>query len=124
MKDLIMIVDDEPNVLNLAVTILQKEGYEVIHYASGEACLERLQQGNLPDLIILDMFMPRISGKEVLGKIRNELKLRDQKVIFFTVAKMSENKEDTLKALDVADYITKPFNNNELVQRVKKVLKS
>ena len=64
-----MVVDDEPNILALEGAILEGEGFEVVQAASGQECLDKLKQEK-PDLILLDMMMPGMSGREVCEKRR------------------------------------------------------
>ena len=66
--------------------------------------------------------MPGMSGREVCEKIRENPKTKDLKVVFLTVAKFSEAGKDALKKMKVLDYITKPFDNEDLLRRVKKVI--
>ena len=117
----IMVVDDEENLLELVRGILEAENFEVITVASGEECLEKLNDVK-PDLILLDMMMPGMSGREVCEKIRANPKTKDLKVAFVTVAKFSEAGMGALKDMKVMDYITKPFDNEDLVKRVKKII--
>jgi len=117
----IMVVDDEENLLVLVKAILEQEGYEVITAENGKECLEKLKQVK-PDLILMDMMMPGMTGKETLEKIRSDPKTKNLKVAFLTVARLSEVGKKDLKSMGVIDYITKPFNNTDLVNRVKKAL--
>jgi len=121
MAKKIMIVDDEEHILELESAILQNEGYETITASSGKECLEKLKSAK-PDLILLDMMMPEMSGRETCQRIRENPKTKDMKVAFVTVARFSEVGKDALKKMKVQDYITKPFDNEDLVARVKKML--
>ena len=121
MAQKIMVVDDEPNLIELVQAILDSEGYEVITASSGRECLEKLKTVK-PDLILLDMMMPGISGRETCEKIRANPDTKDLKIVFLTVVRFSEVGKDILTKMDVLDYITKPFNNKEIVDRVKKAL--
>ena len=117
----IMIVDDEENFLELMINLLQNEGFEVIPAENGRQCLDKLRTVK-PDLILMDMMMPGISGKETVKKIRENPRTKDTKVIFLTVVRLSYIGEDILEELNVSDYIVKPFDNDDLIQRIKKVL--
>ena len=121
MAQKIMVVDDEPNIIELVTAVLETEGYEVISASSGQECLDMLK-GVRPDLILLDMMMPGMSGRETCEKIRANPKTKDLRVVFLTVVRFSEVGKDILGKMDVVDYITKPFDNNELVNRVKNAL--
>lgn len=121
MAKKIMVVDDEESLIELVKAILENEGYEVISAMNGEECLEKLKMVK-PDLILLDMMMPGMSGREVCEKIRKNPKTKDLKIAFLTVAKFSEAGKDVLKEMNVLDYITKPFDNEDLVRRVKRIV--
>jgi len=120
-KKRIMIVDDEESLLQLMEAILTNEGYQVITASDGKECLEKLKTDK-PDLILLDMMMPGMSGREVCEKIRENPKTKNLKVAFLTVAKFSEAGRDVLKKMNVADYINKPFDNDDMIRRVKKIV--
>ncbi|MEM5871249.1 MAG: response regulator [Candidatus Aenigmatarchaeota archaeon] len=121
VKKKIMIVDDEANLRELVSAILEQEGYEVITAEDGKDALEKLKKVK-PDLILLDMMMPGMSGREVCERIRADPKTKDLKVAFLTVARFSEIGKSELKKMNVIDYITKPFDNQDLVKRVKKIV--
>lgn len=121
MAKKIMVVDDEESLLELVSAIMEQEGYEVVTAISGKECLEKIQTLK-PDLILLDMMMPGMSGREVCEKIRQDPKTKGLKIAFLTVAKFSETGKGTLTKMNVLDYITKPFENDDLVSRVKKLL--
>jgi CheY-like chemotaxis protein len=116
-----MAVDDEEHIVELVKVLLEQEGYEVITALNGKECLEKLKTVK-PDLILLDMMMPGMSGREVCEKIRENPKTKDLKIAFLTVARFSETGKDVLKKMKVVDYITKPFDNDDLIQRVKKLV--
>jgi CheY-like chemotaxis protein len=121
MAKKIMIVDDEDNILELVKAVLENEGFEVITASEGNECLEKLKTIK-PDLILLDMMMPGMSGREVCERIRANPDTKDLKVAFLTVAKFSEAGRDVLEKMNVSDYITKPFENSDLIAMVKKIL--
>jgi CheY-like chemotaxis protein len=122
MAKIIMVVDDEDSLLELVSAILEQEGYEVLTVNNGEECLNQLKSVK-PDLILLDMMMPGMSGREVCERIREDPETKGLKVAFITVAKFSETGQETLKKMEVVDYITKPFDNADLVKRIEKLLK-
>ncbi|MEM5834263.1 MAG: response regulator [Candidatus Aenigmatarchaeota archaeon] len=121
MKKKIMIVDDEENLVELVKAIFEREGYEVIPAYSGKECLEKLEKVK-PDLILMDMMMPGMTGKETTKKIRENPKTKNLKIAFLTVVRLSEVGMEEMKKLNVLDFITKPFDNEDLVRRVKKIL--
>ena len=118
----IMIVDDEESMRELVKGVLSLEGFEIIAVESGQECLEKLKEVK-PDLILMDMMMPGMSGRETTEKIRKNPKTENLKIAFLTVARFSETGLGTLKNLNILDYITKPFDNDDLVKRVKKLVK-
>ncbi|MEK6943636.1 MAG: response regulator [Nanoarchaeota archaeon] len=117
----IMVVDDEPSLRELITAIFSSEGFEVIDAASGQECLDKLKTEK-PDLILMDMMMPGMSGRETVEKIRENEDTKNFKIVFLTVARFSETGKETLDHLNVLDYITKPFDNDDLVKRAKKAL--
>ena len=119
----ILVVDDEPSVTKLLSMLLTSEGYEVITARTGEECLKKLEAIK-PDLIVMDMMLPGMDGKDALEKIRENPDTADIKVIFLTVTYMSDAGITEMKNLRVLDYIIKPFKKEDLVKRIKKVLKS
>lgn len=121
MPKTIMIVDDELHMVELEKAILEAEGFKTITALNGEEALKILASKK-PDLVILDMMMPGMSGREVCEKIRKSPKTKHLKVIFVTVARFSEIGKEQLKGMDVLDYITKPFDNNDFTARVKKIV--
>jgi len=121
MKKKIMIVDDEQSVLEIVKAIFENEEFEVITAESGQNCLNKLETIK-PDLILMDMMMPGITGRETTKKIRDNPKTKNIKIMFVSVARLSEVGLNELKELNVLDYVTKPFDNNDLVRRVKKIL--
>ncbi len=121
MAKKIMAVDDEEHIVELVKVLFEQEGYEVITALNGKECLDKLKTVK-PDLILLDMMMPGMSGREVCEKIREDPKTKNLKIAFLTVARFSETGKDVLKKMKVIDYITKPFDNDDLIKRVKKIV--
>ena len=120
-KPVILVVDDQPQNIELLEAHLVPQGYEVVKAASGEEALEKLS-GNQIDLVLLDVMMPRMSGFEVLEKLRADKKTRRIPVVMITVLKETE---DRVKALEAGcdDFISKPFDKHELLARVKSLLR-
>lgn len=121
MPKRIMVVDDEESLLVLLKDILMREGYDVIPAKDGPECIEKLKTVK-PDLILLDLMMPTMTGRDVCKKIRSNPKTKDLKIIFVTVARFSETERQKLNEMNISDYITKPFDNNDLLRRIKKVV--
>lgn len=116
----IMVVDDEPDTVDLIKLVLMTEGFEVISAYSGIECLEMLKTVK-PSLVLLDIMMPGMDGWEVFHKIREQHK--DIPVAILTVRDRDIDKMIGLHVLKADDYITKPFGKRELIERVKKLIK-
>ena len=121
MTKKIMVVDDEPDILLTVGQMLEISGYEVIKAADGNECLEKLSEVT-PDLVLLDLMMPGMSGWDVAAKIKENPKWNNIPIIFLTA------KGDTMSVgmghMAAEDYITKPFDIKDLNERLKKVLDS
>lgn len=114
----ILVVDDEPAMVGMVAMLLGSEGYEVATAYDGEAALRRHREES-PDLVILDMTLPRLSGDEVCRRIRAA---GSTPVIMLTGRKEEEEKARLLD-LGADDYVTKPFGKKELLARVRAVLR-
>jgi DNA-binding response OmpR family regulator len=116
VKVRILVVDDEPNIREVVVQYLQREGYQTLVAADGE---EAVMMAVDADLVVLDLMLPKLDGLEACRRIRTQ---RDVPVIMLT-AKSEET--DKLVGLGVGadDYLTKPFSPRELVARVQAVLR-
>ncbi len=122
MKKQIMVVDDMPDIVETVKAVLGKEGYEITSASSADECLKKLKQVT-PDLILLDIMMPGMAVKEMLKRMRENIKWRDIRIIYLTVVRVSEaEKVDLLKDANILDFIEKPFDITDLVTRVKKAL--
>ena len=114
----ILIVDDEPQIAEIAADYLRAAGFEVISAGDGVRALE-LFRGRRPDLVVLDLGLPKLDGMDVARGIRAA---SDTPIIMLT-ARVEE--EDRLQGLEIGadDYVTKPFSPRELVARVRAVLR-
>jgi len=118
MSEKILVVDDEYKIRKVIKGYLEKAGYETIMAEDGQEALEYYKNEN-PDLIILDLMLPEMSGEEVCSRIRHA---SDIPIIMLT-AKGQE--EDRIEGLDIGadDYVVKPFSPRELVARVRALLR-
>mgnify|MGYP001361978018 CR=1 FL=1 len=118
MSQLILVVDDEPRVARLARDYLEKNGFRVLTAADGQSALTTARREN-PDLVILDLMLPQIDGREVCRILRRE---SDVPIIMLTA--LSEE-IDQVTGLEIGadDYITKPFSVRALVARVRALLR-
>jgi DNA-binding response OmpR family regulator len=116
----ILIVDDEPSIVVPIQFLMEQQGYNVLVAENGESALDIIYKYK-PDLILLDIMLPRIDGYEVCEIVRLDPRYRDIKIIFLT-AKGREVEIAKGLALGADAYITKPFSNTELVAKVKELL--
>ena len=119
-KSRILLVDDEPGLRTAVKTFLEDEGFEIFIAVDGEDGWEKAQLV-FPDLIISDIMMPRANGYALLEKIREDEKLGGTPVIFLTAKGMTLDRTEGYLA-GVDDYISKPFDPDELAARVKNVI--
>ncbi len=115
----ILIVDDEPSIVDAVATALRYEGYDIDEAASGRQALACVAQKE-PDLIVLDWMLPDLDGLEVGRRIRAQG--CKSAVLFLTAKDATENKVEALRA-GGDDYVTKPFSLAELVARVGAILR-
>lgn len=116
MAKKILVVDDEPDILALAVERLKKAGYQILSAVSSEEALEILAK-EMPDLILLDLLLPGMQGDELCKKLKSDKKFKHLPIILFTAsiirvpAKVAEIGAD--------DYIVKPFEPSDLMEKIK-----
>jgi len=117
----ILVVDDEPDIIQFIEYNLLKEGFQVITANNGKEALEKTKAEN-PDLLILDIMMPELDGVEVCRKLRNHDDFKDVLITFLTAR--SEDYSQ-IAALDIGgdDYITKPIRPRLLISRIKALLR-
>lgn len=122
MAKKVLIVDDEPDIRTSIMEMVEKQGFGAETVPSGKKALEKLGKEKF-DLVLLDMFMPEMSGRQVLEKIRASKELKRQKVAFLTVARLTEAGEDKIRELKPAAYILKPMDLKEFSAKLKGLLK-
>ncbi|MFA7255610.1 MAG: response regulator [Candidatus Omnitrophota bacterium] len=120
-KQTLLCVDDDKKNLELLEALLSPLGYELQFSESGAEALKRVAE-KAPDLILLDIMMPAMSGIEVLAKLRSNEKTRSIPVVLVTALHAPEDKARGLKA-GCDDFISKPFDESELIARVRSLLK-
>ncbi len=121
MSERILVVDDDPDILQFVRLNLELDGFEVDLAGGGKQALEQAA-ATPPDLMLLDIMMPEIDGLTVLRRLRNDPSTSSIPVIVLTARSLAE---DRVKGLDLGadDYITKPFDLEELIARVRTVLR-
>ncbi len=121
MKEKILIVDDEKDIVKMLDYNLKKEGYRTIAVYDGEEALGAAGK-EAPDLIILDLMLPGIDGLEVCKRLKKDPKTASVPVIMLTAKAQEADKVIGLE-LGADDYLTKPFSPRELVARIKAILR-
>src|SRR5437763_4279614 len=117
-KTTIVAADDDPQLLRLVTRNLQFEGYEVIPASNGQQALEEIEQ-QLPDLVLLDVMMPKLDGFAVCQRVR------EFSAVPIIIVTARGQDQDKVRGLDLGadDYLTKPFSIDELLARVRAVLR-
>ncbi|MGB8713295.1 MAG: response regulator [Onishia taeanensis] len=116
----VLVVDDEPNIVLSLEFLMQQAGFEVVTAEDGESALTRVAEAP-PDLVLLDISLPGISGFDVLERLRANPTLTRLPIIMLTAHGREVEREKGL-ALGADDYITKPFSTQALVDKVKTLL--
>jgi DNA-binding response OmpR family regulator len=116
----ILVVDDEPSIVRPLVFILKREGYEVITASNGEEGLQ-MARTQKPDLIFLDVMMPKKNGYEVCKELKCDPDLKQIYVIILS-ARGVEPEEDEKKLINANEYMSKPFSPIHILKRVKTIL--
>ncbi|BAY97680.1 response regulator receiver sensor signal transduction histidine kinase [Tolypothrix tenuis PCC 7101] len=117
-QGIILIVDDNPANLQVLSSFLDQSNFEVWAARSGEKALQRLENGDLPDLILLDIMMPGMDGFETCKYLKSNPRVQDIPVIFMTALSETSDKVKGLR-LGAVDYITKPFQHEEVLVRIE-----
>jgi two-component system, cell cycle response regulator len=117
----ILITEDDPHIAELLQTILTSKGYKTHWVNSGEKALEKVREVH-PDLILLDVILPHLNGYEVCARLKKDPDFSNIPVIFVTVSAETDNKVVGLR-MGGHDYITKPFDLEELLARIETVLR-
>jgi two-component system alkaline phosphatase synthesis response regulator PhoP len=114
----ILIIDDEPSILNLVSAYLRPEGFEVYTASDGPSGLKAARACK-PDLIVLDLMLPGMDGLEVLNRLRRESNV----YVILLTARTEETDKIVGLSIGADDYVTKPFSPRELVARIKAALR-
>jgi two-component system alkaline phosphatase synthesis response regulator PhoP len=127
MAKKILVVDDEPDILKLTSLRLKLSGYEVLTATNGQDALDLIRQQR-PDLVLLDSLLPlvggsNISGSDVCEKVKKDEQLKQTRIILFT-ARSNSMTARRAKLLGADDYMTKPFDAEELLKKIKQTLES
>ena len=119
-RPVVLVADDDPDILQLVAFRLERAGYEVVQATDGEEAL-RLAVELKPDLAVLDVTMPKLSGYDVTRKLREQEETRDLPVILLT-ARVQEADVALGFEAGADDYVTKPFSPQDLLARAEAIL--
>ena len=121
MTERVLVVDDDEDIVRVVRINLELEGFEVETAGDGQEALDRASV-NPPDIVLLDIMMPRMDGLTALRKMRSQPSLASTSIVLLTARGLTEDRVNGLE-LGADDYVTKPFDVVELVARVKAVLR-
>ena len=116
----ILVVDDKPSISRLIIQFLSKT-FDVVTKEDGLEAMSWLQAGNIPDMILTDLEMPNMNGIELITKVKESGYFRDIPIIVLS-SKDSSNDRITCLKLGAEDYLMKPFNPEELIIRLERIL--
>jgi DNA-binding response OmpR family regulator len=123
MEQRIMLVDDDPDIVEMLGGLLKGEKYQVLYAYSGEECLEKLSSEEEDvDLLVLDLMLPDIDGYEVCRRLRQDTRFTSLGIIMLTARRDTVEKIAGLK-VGADDYLTKPFDAHELLARIRAQLR-
>jgi DNA-binding response OmpR family regulator len=121
----ILVVDDDPDILDAVTTILDTQPYRLGTARDGKQCLAKMNE-ETPDLLILDLLMPRMDGWGVIREMRSEPRFNNVPIMILTTviedASRRRYELETNMAMDVQDYVQKPVRPDELIRRVENLL--
>jgi two-component system alkaline phosphatase synthesis response regulator PhoP len=118
----ILVVDDEPDTIHLATRLLEMDGYQVIVAIDGEDALQKIYSEK-PDIVLLDLMIPKKDGYTVCREIKSDSKMSDIIVIMFTVKMFDADRERGFEA-GTDYYVTKPFSGEELRSLIRRILQN
>ena len=116
----VLVADDKPEVVELVRVSLEGEDYQIIVAFDGEEALEKVSKEK-PDLVLLDIIMPKMNGFEVLARLKKDPKLKEIPVVMLS-AKGQKLDREKGKDLGAIDYIIKPFSPSVLLKKIKEIL--
>jgi len=120
MSKTVLVVDDEVNIVTSLEYVMKAAGFDVATAYDGEEALTKIAE-IVPDLVILDVMMPKLDGFEVCEKVR-ENPLWESVIIVMLTAKGRDSEREKGLSLGANDYLTKPFSTHDIVNRVKELL--
>jgi CheY-like chemotaxis protein len=122
MAKKILLIDDEEDIRGLLKELLTAEGYEVKEASNGKDGLSLMKKQKF-DLVVIDFFMPGMSGREVAENRKKDPSIKGTKFMFLTVAEFGAKGQEELKKLGAKAYMKKPMDNDEFISQVNKLVK-
>lgn len=116
MPTRVLITEDEPNIVESLTFILERAGYQVAAVADGEAAMQELR-ANRPDVMILDLMVPKLNGFEVLKRVKGDPALAALPVLVLSAKGQAHDKQ-LAEEIGADDFVTKPFSNRDLIERI------
>ena len=121
MTKKILVIDDEPDLMAVVTLRLKHSGYEIIPAVDAEEGLLQIRK-DLPDLILLDLFLPKMQGGELCKRLKADEKYKNIPIIVFTASLGRPTLSESVKEMGADDCITKPFEAQILLGKVKKLI--
>ncbi|MDD5437222.1 MAG: response regulator [Candidatus Omnitrophica bacterium] len=121
MSKKILVVDDEQDIMDVATVRLKHLGYEIIPAVDAEEALVILQKVT-PDLILLDLLLPKMQGDELCKRLKSDDKFKKIPVILFTASAVRPSLPESMEDMGADDCVLKPFDPQELLSKVKKFI--
>ena len=121
MAKRILVVDDEPDVMDVATARLKHLGYDIIPAVDAEEALAFLQKDTC-DLILLDLLLPKMQGDELCKKLKSDDKFKHIPIILFTASAIRPSLPEKVKEMGADDCIIKPFEPEEFLNKIKKLI--
>ncbi|MFC1620716.1 response regulator [Candidatus Omnitrophota bacterium] len=121
MAKKILIVDDEPDIMDVATMRLKHSGYEIISAVDAEGAIAFLQN-DVCDLILLDLLLPKMQGDELCKKLKSDDKFKHIPIILFTASAIRSKLPEKIKEMGADNCIMKPFEPEELLSKVRKFI--
>lgn len=113
----VLLIEDEPNIIEAISYILTRDGWTVHTHSNGETAMDKVAQG-VPDLIILDVMLPGRSGYDILRDLREGAATKDVPVMMLTARGQAKDRELAI-SLGATEFMTKPFSNADVLERVR-----
>lgn len=117
----ILVVDDEPDIVRFAVSVLESRGHQVTTAGDGPSALESAR-ANPPDAILLDLRLPRMDGREVCKHLKNDERTKSVPVVMMTATELSIEDIEGAAALGADEYLLKPFLRDVLIHNIERHL--